>query len=91
MNQVQDKLEKMNGAESKAASARSSLDSRDHHHEQQAKSRPRAEDVYEILCNEALLPLDMTLAAARQYVWRQGGELIMHYRRRRLPVSPRPS
>ncbi|KZP25889.1 WD40 repeat-like protein [Athelia psychrophila] len=42
----------------------------------------KAEDMYEILCNDTLLPLDMTLAAVRQYVWRQSGELTMHYRRR---------
>lgn len=44
---------------------------------------PLPEDLYEVLCNEVLLPLDMSLAAVRQYVWRQGGELIMHYRRKR--------
>lgn len=43
---------------------------------------PRAEDVYEILCNEQVLPLDMTLAAVRQFVWRQAGELVMSYRRK---------
>ena len=44
---------------------------------------PRAEDVYEILCNHQVLPLDMTLAAVRQFVWRQAGELVMYYRRKR--------
>ena len=43
---------------------------------------PRAEDLYEILCNDMVLPLDMTLAAVRQYVWRQAAELTMYYRRR---------
>jgi WD repeat-containing protein 48 len=43
---------------------------------------PRAEDVYEILCNDMVLPLDMTLAAVRQYIWRQASELTMYYRRR---------
>lgn len=47
-----------------------------------ALSKPRAEDMYEILCNDVLLPLDMTLAAVRQHVWRQSTELVMHYRRR---------
>ncbi|KAJ7155376.1 hypothetical protein C8R43DRAFT_1234971 [Mycena crocata] len=45
--------------------------------------RPRAEDLYEILCNDVVLPLDMSIAAVRQYVWRQGTELTMCYRRNR--------
>ncbi|KAJ7116031.1 hypothetical protein C8R44DRAFT_880410 [Mycena epipterygia] len=45
--------------------------------------RPRAEDLYEILCNDVVLPLDMSIAAVRQYVWRQSGELTMCYRRNR--------
>ena len=56
------------------------------------KTRPRAEDEYEILCNEALLPLGMTLAVVRQYVWKQSTELVMHYRRKRtlqnIPAQP---
>ncbi|KAJ7623186.1 hypothetical protein FB45DRAFT_797112 [Roridomyces roridus] len=43
--------------------------------------RPHAEDLYEILCNDVVLPLDMTIAAVRQYVWRQSAELTMCYRR----------
>ncbi|KAH8113149.1 hypothetical protein DFH11DRAFT_1510830 [Phellopilus nigrolimitatus] len=43
---------------------------------------PRAEDAYEILCNDQVLPLEMTLAAVRQFVWRQSSELVMHYRRK---------
>jgi WD repeat-containing protein 48 len=35
---------------------------------------------YEILCNEQVLNTGMTLAAVRQYVWRNAGELVMHYR-----------
>ncbi|KAJ7765499.1 hypothetical protein DFH07DRAFT_737719 [Mycena maculata] len=45
--------------------------------------RPRAEDLYEILCNDVVLPLDMSIAAVRQYVWRQSTELTMCYRRNR--------
>ena len=45
-------------------------------------NRPRAEDEYEILCNESLLPLGMSLAAIRIYVWKQGSELVLHYRRK---------
>ncbi|KAF7309790.1 WD-REPEATS-REGION domain-containing protein [Mycena indigotica] len=46
-------------------------------------ARTRPEDLYEILCNDLVLPLDMSIAAVRQYVWRQSAELIMHYRRNR--------
>ncbi|KAF5335676.1 hypothetical protein D9611_009691 [Ephemerocybe angulata] len=88
LQHVYDKLEKVAASESsKVPSVRSSLDA---NHPQSTStesssglaSRPRPEDQYEILCSEALLPLDMTLAAVRQYVWRQSGELVMHYRRK---------
>ncbi|CAE6493686.1 unnamed protein product [Rhizoctonia solani] len=35
---------------------------------------------YEVLCNEQVLNFGMTLAAVRQFVWRNAGELVMHYR-----------
>ena len=50
--------------------------------------RPRPEEQYEILCNDMVLPLDMTFAAVRQFVWRQSAELVMHYRRRTPPPVP---
>nr|GAT43609.1 predicted protein [Mycena chlorophos] len=46
--------------------------------------RPRPEELFEILCNDVVLPLDMSIAAVRQYVWRQSSELTMHYRRNQL-------
>ena len=51
--------------------------------------RMRPEDQFEILCHEVVLPLDMTLAAVRQFVWRQSSELTMFYRRKLvgMPVS----
>ena len=52
--------------------------------------RLRPEDQFEILCNEAVLPLDMTLASVRQFVWRQSGELVMHYRRKAHVPPPVP-
>jgi WD repeat-containing protein 48 len=58
------------------------------------ESLPRAEDVYEILCNDVVLPLGMSLAAIRQYVWKQSAELVMHYRRippSRVPPERQPS
>lgn len=51
--------------------------------------RHRPEDQYEILCHDTVLALDMTLAAVRQFVWRQSNELIMYYRRKTpMPASP---
>ncbi|CAE6451253.1 unnamed protein product [Rhizoctonia solani] len=43
-------------------------------------SLPEEDREYEVLCNEQVLSVGMTLAAVRQYVWRNAGELIMHYR-----------
>ncbi|KIM37415.1 hypothetical protein M413DRAFT_274108 [Hebeloma cylindrosporum] len=77
---VQDKLEKI--PQSRTGSVRSSVEGTD-----PTKARVRAEDEYEILCNETLLPLGMTLAVVRQYVWRQSAELVMHYRRKRTASS----
>ena len=45
-------------------------------------TRPRSEDVFEIICNEVVLPLNISLAAVRQFVWRQSAELVMYYRRK---------
>ncbi|KAF5378167.1 hypothetical protein D9615_007561 [Tricholomella constricta] len=52
-----------------------------HAHEPSSHSRA-AEDEYEILCNDVLLHLGMSLAVVRQYVWKQSTELIMYYRRK---------
>ena len=67
------------GYDSRAASVRSFSDPQE---TSQRSHRPRAEDEYEILCNETLLPLGMSLAAIRQYVWKQGTELVLYYRRK---------
>ena len=84
-HQVQEKLARITGGTgSSTVTPRSSVD---------AFGRPspttplkprgaKAEDIYEILCNDMVLPLDMTLAAVRQYIWRQAAELTMYYRRR---------
>ncbi|KDR71860.1 hypothetical protein GALMADRAFT_253641 [Galerina marginata CBS 339.88] len=86
VSHVQDKLDKISqGTGSRSGSIRLSIDGE----EPPRASRPRAEDEYEILCNDTLLPLGMSLAAVRQYVWKQGAELVMHYRRKRpLQVNP---
>ncbi|KAL4250924.1 WD repeat WDR48 family protein [Abortiporus biennis] len=91
-NHVQDKLEKLTGGRNGIASSsspRSSVDARSvssGHRSHREDGRPRAEDLFEILCNDLVLPLDMTLAVVRQYVWRQSNELVMHYRRK-APAS----
>ncbi|KAA1473313.1 WD40 repeat-like protein [Dentipellis sp. KUC8613] len=56
--------------------------------EHEPKARP--EDLWEILCNETVLPPEMTLAAVRQFVWRQTDELTMFYRRRRTHDHAEP-
>ena len=91
--QVQDKLDKLSGgAQSPAnlSTPRSSIERRSiaSGRGREHDGRPRPEEQYEILCNDALLPLDMTLAAVRQFVWRQSAELVMHYRRRAPPPVP---
>ncbi|OJA18527.1 hypothetical protein AZE42_06653 [Rhizopogon vesiculosus] len=70
---VQEKLEKLSGSPT-------SLHPPAHDDNPNSHDRARGEDIYEVLCNDAVLPLDMTLAAVRHYFWRQAGELVMHYR-----------
>jgi WD repeat-containing protein 48 len=53
-----------------------------------ANAKHRPEDLYDILCNDVLLPLNMTLAAVRQHVWKQSTELILCYRRVIPPSYP---
>lgn len=79
---MHDKLEKMVSNAGSVGSARSSLELPSSSSSRRSSSRVRGEDGYEILCGETVLPLDMSLATVRQYVWRQGGELTMYYRRR---------
>jgi WD repeat-containing protein 48 len=47
----------------------------------------RLDDLWEISCNDTVLPPNMTLAVVRQYVWRQSGEVVLHYRRRRSAAA----
>ncbi|KAI9457236.1 WD40 repeat-like protein [Lactarius psammicola] len=61
-------------------------------HEHQHRPAPApAEDLWEIVCNDTVLPINMTLAAVRQYVWRQSGEVVLYYRRRRTKEDQRPA
>lgn len=81
IHHVQDKLEKISGSPTST-----------HHpprdENQNSHDRARGEDLYEILCNDSVLPLDMTLAAVRHYFWRQAGELVMHYRSKIQTQAP---
>ncbi|CAG7850929.1 WD repeat-containing protein 48 homolog [Serendipita indica DSM 11827] len=43
----------------------------------------RAQDLYELLCHEAVLPNNMTLAAVKQFKFKGGPELVMEYRRKK--------
>ncbi|KAE9411423.1 WD40 repeat-like protein [Gymnopus androsaceus JB14] len=84
VNHVQDKLDKFAASTASLAtsSARTSIDSQHH-----PPARPPAEDLYEILCNDTLLPLDMSLAAVRHYIWRQPSELTLYYRLKQSHAS----
>jgi len=81
-DQVQDKLERLSSG-SKAPSIRSSFDGPSPRSPQHPP-RPRAEDIYEIICNDMVLPLGMTLAVVRQYVWKSSAELVLYYKRKRV-------
>jgi Domain of unknown function (DUF3337) len=37
------------------------------------------DDSFKILCNDVVLPLDISLAAVQQFVWQQSLELVMYY------------
>ncbi|KAG6840938.1 hypothetical protein C0991_003122 [Blastosporella zonata] len=75
---VQEKLGKM--------SPPSRTESPEEGQESNAQPRPPAEEEFEILCNDVVLHLGMSLAVVRQYVWKQSSELSMYYRRK-LPST----
>ncbi|KNZ76218.1 WD repeat-containing protein 48 [Termitomyces sp. J132] len=54
--------------------------------EKDAGTKPLDEDEFEILCNDVVLHLNMSLAVVRQYIWKQSSELTMYYRRRPLSI-----
>lgn len=58
---------------------------------EQHQPRPPPEDLWDIVCNDTVLPINMTLAAVRQYVWRQSGEVVLYYRRRRPREDQQPA
>lgn len=44
------------------------------------------EEELEILVGNVLLPLHVTLATARAYYWKTGGDLVVSYRRKSLAL-----
>ncbi|KIJ53413.1 hypothetical protein M422DRAFT_222750 [Sphaerobolus stellatus SS14] len=53
-----------------------------HRLDSEVAKRPRPEDIYELLCSDVVLPLNMTLASIRHYIWRSSSELLLFYRRK---------
>ncbi|KAG6900019.1 hypothetical protein C0993_004202 [Termitomyces sp. T159_Od127] len=53
---------------------------------ERVQPKPPPEDELEILCNDVVLHLNMSLAVVRQYIWKQSSELTMYYRRK-LPTN----
>lgn len=47
-----------------------------------------AEDQVEIVCNDTLVPANMTLAQARRYLFKQSGDLKLEYRRAKPGLAP---
>ncbi|KAG8217527.1 hypothetical protein J3R82DRAFT_5676 [Butyriboletus roseoflavus] len=82
---VQEKLDKLSSTVNLAPS--SSVDMSTPDSPSTRNFRTRAEETYEIICNDMELSLDMTLAAVRQYFWRQSSELTMYYRLRNHPAT----
>ncbi|KAG6889626.1 hypothetical protein C0992_004582 [Termitomyces sp. T32_za158] len=56
---------------------------------EKAQPKPPAENELEILCNDVVLHLNMSLAVVRQYIWKQSSELTMYYRRKSPTDRPR--
>ncbi|TFY76938.1 hypothetical protein EWM64_g7075 [Hericium alpestre] len=85
MGHVHDKIDKLSGKATLSpttphVSPRTSSDTHN-------TASPRPEELWEIVCNDTILPPEMTLAAVRQFVWRQSAELTMFYRRKRSTAA----
>ena len=39
------------------------------------------------MCNDTVLLPNVTLAVVRQYIWRQSGEVVLHYRCKWTPAA----
>ncbi|KAH7917849.1 WD40 repeat-like protein [Leucogyrophana mollusca] len=82
---VQDKLDKLTGRPGTPTPPSPGMEPPSAVSAATKTQRAKAEDTYEILCNDTVLSLDTTLAAVRQFFWKQSAELVMHYR---LKVQP---
>ena len=49
---------------------------------QQSQLAPH--EMIEILCNDAVLPVDVTLAQCQRFFWRAGGDIRLEYRMKKL-------
>jgi hypothetical protein len=50
---------------------------------EEARTKKRPDDLYQLMCDEMAIPNEMTLAAVKKFKWKGGGELVMEYRRKR--------
>ncbi|KAL2155402.1 hypothetical protein VTH82DRAFT_144 [Thermothelomyces myriococcoides] len=53
----------------------------------------KPEEYLELYCNDQLLPVKMTLATLRTYIWRDTKDIVLHYKangRKEIPMSPPP-
>jgi hypothetical protein len=50
--------------------------------EEEGSVQKKPEDLYELLCNDVVIPNSMTLAAVKHFRWKSGGELVMEYRKK---------
>lgn len=50
----------------------------------------KPEEYLDLYCNEQLLPIDMTLATLRAYIWKGGNDVVLHYKangKKEIPLS----
>ncbi|KAJ0124725.1 hypothetical protein J7T55_006066 [Diaporthe amygdali] len=51
----------------------------------------KAEEYLELYCNEQLLPINMTLATLRAYIWKGGNDVVLYYKangKKEIPLPP---
>ena len=59
--------------QARAAAAGKSITSADDVHEREQGEIKAPEEVLEVLCNGVIVPISMTLAATKQYIWQAPG------------------
>ena len=52
--------------------------------EENAGQQVAPHEMIEILCNDAVLPVDVTLAQCQRFFWRSGGDIRLEYRMRKV-------